>query len=167
MVRPRLGGRIGRIGRERRILPEQAFRTQGSVNFVGRDVQEAKIARPFGRHLPPIAQRRLQQHIGAHQIGLDEIPRPVDRPVDMALGGQMHDGVRLEFAQRPCGRLRIADVGLEEGKPGTARDRRQRRQIAGIGKLVVDEYVVRRLRQNAPHDRRTDKAGAAGHQDTL
>jgi 20S proteasome alpha/beta subunit len=51
---------------------------------------------PVGGQAAEMAQRLLQQRIGADDIGLDEVARRVDRAVDMAFGRQVDNDVRVE-----------------------------------------------------------------------
>ncbi len=111
----------------------------------------------------PGGARRLQQHKGAVDVGLDEGARPVYGAVDVALGGQVHDHVGCEGREQGADGPGIADVDLLEGEPRVVGDGCEVVAIAGIGQLVQHaDAMVARLDQMA-HDRRSDKAGPAGH----
>ena len=61
-----------------------------------------------------VTPRGFKQGEGADDIGADEIGRAVDRAVDVAFGGQMHDRVRVvgfEGLAHGCG---VGDVGAEQ-----------------------------------------------------
>jgi hypothetical protein len=158
----RLGGRIGAAGIVGRGLAELARGTQGAEDLVGRDVVEAEALRLA---LPqPVAPRRLQQIEGAHDIRLNEIPRPVDRAVDVAFGREVHHRVGPVRREDPLERLPVADVGMLEGVERRARDLRQIVEAGGVGEGVeVDDRMAAADRE--PHNGRADEAGAAGHQE--
>jgi hypothetical protein len=63
---------------------------------------------------------RLEQHIGAVDVGGDELARRLDRAVDVGLGGEVDDRIATLHGG-PDG-LAIRDVGLDQlealvGKP--------------------------------------------------
>jgi hypothetical protein len=49
----------------------------------------------------PVGARRFQQREGALDVGLDEGAGPVDAAVDMALGGEVHEGARPVLGEQP------------------------------------------------------------------
>jgi len=92
--------------------------------------------------LRPVGAGGFQQCIGADDVGLDECRRAVDGAVDVGLGGQVHDGIRLEAAQRLAYRSLITDVGLQEAIARVVLDLAQRLQVAGVGQLVEVEHLM-------------------------
>ena len=44
-----------------------------------------------------LAVGEFEQHAGTNNVGIDELCRPVDRAIDMRLGGEMHNRAWLEF----------------------------------------------------------------------
>ena len=66
------------------------------------------------RKRSPILETRLEKMIGAHDIGLDEFARAVDGAVDVALGGEVHDGVGLILVKNLLQRRRVAEIDLFE-----------------------------------------------------
>src|SRR5437868_1667475 len=62
---------------------------QGAVDFVGRDVEEAKLFLIFLRRVGPIGARFLQQAKGAVYVGADEIVGTENRAVHVAFGGEV------------------------------------------------------------------------------
>jgi hypothetical protein len=60
-------------------------------------VQEPEAVAPGRLEAAPIAQRFLQQRERANNIGANELGRPVDRAIDMALGGKIHHCMRLRI----------------------------------------------------------------------
>ena len=104
-------------------------------------------------------ERRVEQPDGADDIRVDEYARAIDRAVDMAFRGQMHDRIDLFLChQRPHER-RIADVGLDEAVVRGRRHVTQRVQIAGIGELV-DVNDSQPAGDQQPNDSAADEAGA-------
>src|ERR1700726_2992886 len=94
VVRCGLRGRIGRMRIVSRVLGKTSLLLKGTINFVGRDMMESKgFCSP--RQFAPMRERSLEQHIGADDVRIDELCRSVDRPVDMAFCGQMHDRVGI------------------------------------------------------------------------
>ena len=55
---------------------------------------------------------RLQDMERPGDIGFDKGPRPVDRAVHMAFGGQMHDDIGIEFGECLFHRVAVANVRL-------------------------------------------------------
>ena len=112
-----------------------------------------------------IGARRLQQREGADDVGLDELARSVDRAVDMALGGQMHDGVDALVLHHLLHRIAVADVELVEAVVRAAGDVSGRAFARGIGQLVdIDDVDAEVAHQMAAH-RRPDEAASAGDHD--
>jgi hypothetical protein len=64
--------------------------------------------------LPQWGECSFKQSIGADDIRGDELGRSVDGTIDVALGGQMHDGIGIEVGEE-LGDLRaIADIRAAE-----------------------------------------------------
>ena len=116
---------------------------------------------------PPVSERRLKQREGADEVGLDERIRAVDRAIDMAFGGKVHDHVGLRIGEEPAHRRRIDDVGFDKAIAGIPGDRGERGKIAGIGQLVDDDDAVRRLGDQVSNHRRADEAGSSRDDEDL
>jgi hypothetical protein len=95
MIGAGLAGGIGIVGAVGRFLAEAPRRAQRAEDLVGRDVVEAKARLGLAGEILPVAARRFQQVEGADEIGVDERVGPVDRAVDMRLGGQISATSRL------------------------------------------------------------------------
>ena len=70
----------------------------------------------------PIVECCLQQGEGADDIGLDESRWPVDRAIDMAFRGEVHDRVRrktLDYGVHLCG---VDNVSTHKRVAGVLRD---------------------------------------------
>ena len=85
----------------------------------------------------------------------------------MALGGEMHHGVRREALERFAHFGVVRDVGAHEGVARIVRHGRERVEIARIGELVDHQHLMRRLADDVAHDRRADEARAAGDEEAL
>ena len=94
MVRRRLGRRIGRVGRVWGRLREISGFAKRTVYLVGRNVQEAEIFLICASEAVPVCARGFKQGKRADNVGLDEIPRRVDRTVHVRFGGKIHQGAR-------------------------------------------------------------------------
>jgi hypothetical protein len=108
---------------------------------------------------------RFEQHVGALDVGLDEVARAVDRAVDVRLGGE------VDHAGRPVGDEQlvqcraVADVGVAEHMARVAGQVRERFEVAGVGQLVdVDDAPVAFGDQQA-NQGGADEAGAAGDEE--
>jgi hypothetical protein len=109
-----------------------------------------------------VGARRLQQDEGAHQVGLDERRRPVDRAVDMALGREMHHRVRLMLGEGRPHRPGIDDVRPQQRVPGMPGRFLERLLGGGVGHLVEVDHVVAGAAHDMPDDGRADEPAAAG-----
>ena len=114
-----------------------------------------------------MAERFLQQHEGADDIGLQKLAGTVDRAIDMAFGREMHDHVGLEPLEGILHGRGIGDIGADELVARIVLDRRERGEIAGIGQFVDHQHIVIGVGDQMAHDRRADKARAAGDQETF
>jgi len=64
----------------------------------------------------PYLTRRFEQTVGAHDIGLDKGIRAVDGPVDMRLGGKMHDRIDAFLTQQVLDPFAVADITVDESE---------------------------------------------------
>ena len=106
MIGSGLAGGVGRVGCVGRRLGEAPGRAQRTEDLVGRDVLEPETGPCALVERAPIGKDGLEQGVGAADIGLDEGGSPVDRPVDMAFGRQVQDGLRLDFREDRVDRRR-------------------------------------------------------------
>ena len=93
------GGFAGRIGRARIIrgrLREVSILAKRPIDLVRRDVMKAESIGSLAAQPAPMREGGLQQHISSNDVGLDEVVWTIDRTIDVALGGEMHDRVRVE-----------------------------------------------------------------------
>src|SRR5690606_26013673 len=142
-------------------LGEPAGLAQRAVDLVGGHVQETEglARRPLQR--PPVVARGLEQRQGADHVGLHERARPVDGPVDVALGGEVQDRVRAMLAQQGVHQRAIADVAMDEDMVVVPLQRRQGVEVAGVGERVEVDHALpggQRLEHEVP----AEETGSAG-----
>lgn len=164
MIGPGLGRRIRRVRLVGRGFVEASGRPQCTEHFVGRHLQEAEGRAAHRRQLLDMGTRRLQQHRGADQIGLDERRWPAQRTVDMAFRRQMDDGIRLLAREQRLQGRAIADVGNLQLETRMVEQRRDRGAQAGVAELVDADQPPAGIGQPLPQQGRADEAGAAGDQ---
>ena len=110
------------------------------------------------------APRRLEQHPRAFDVGPDEVAGGHDRSVDVRLGGEVHDDVRL-LDERSAHRC-IGDVAVHEDVPRTVHHVVEILAAPGVRELVErGDPPVRVRRQRVAHEVAADEAGAAGDED--
>ena len=76
---------------------------------------------------------------------MDELPRPVNRTVDMALGRQMHHRIGVEIGKGLMQRGAVADINVRERIALRMLDSIQRFQVARIGEFVDIQHTVARM----------------------
>ena len=89
----------------------------------------------------------------------------MDAAVDMAFGGEVHDGARAVFGQQAVEQGPVADVAVHEDMPRIALQAGQVGQVAGIGQRVEVEHRLVGAGQPVEHEVAADEAGAAGDED--
>src|ERR1700749_173619 len=99
-------------------------------------------------------------------VGPNESRRTVDRAVDMRLGGEVEHRIGIEFLEDAGYGHPVADVGLAKGVARIALCGAQGAQICRVGQLVDIENGDVKVPDQQPADRRTDKSGAAGYQNS-
>ena len=95
-------------------------------------MQKAEILRLLVRQLHPIGPRRFEQTVCAEHIGADEGIGAIDRAVNMALRGQVHDDVGRVRVKHGIHRGTVANIGLDEAVAWTIGDCLQRAQIRRV-----------------------------------
>ena len=149
-VGARLRRRVGRPGLERVGLLRRADLDR-AVDLVGADVDDA---------LDLEAPGRVHHDVRAEAVRVDEVVRPGDRAVDVALGREVHD--RVVAGHRVLERAGVADVALDELEARAVVDVLQRREVAGVRERVVDGHLVVGVGQHVTHVVGADEPGAAG-----
>ena len=158
-VRRGLRGAVGAGGPERARLGELAARAERAVHLVGGDLQET---------LHPRLSRRLQQHLRAGNVRLHEDPRPEDAAIDVALRGQVQDGIDRVLPDQVLDQLGVRDVSADEDVSRILPEVRDRLRVACVGQLVeIDDGPLGTLAPQEAHEIAADEARAAGDQDRL
>lgn len=148
-------------------LGEPAGGTEGAVDLIGGDMQEAENLLAGAPEPGPILTGASEQVEGAHHVGLDEGGRTLDRAVHMALGREVDHGVHPVVAEQASHQVAVTDIAGDEDMPGVTPQRGQGVRIAGVGELVQIDDLDIRLGNEGMDEIGADKAGAAGHQDAL
>ncbi|KAG9613234.1 hypothetical protein KCV01_g1332, partial [Aureobasidium melanogenum] len=163
VVRRRLGRRIGRIGGVRRRFGKPAFGAERSVDLVRGYVQEPEGGRFRGVQGAPVVSRCLEQAQRTRDVRLHEGGRSVDGPIDVRLGGEVHDGMGAVGRQKIPYEAPVADVAMDEQVTVIALEGGQCPQVAGIRQFVqVDDAMTGGDR---PVDKvSADESGSAGNQ---
>ena len=115
MVGTGLACRIWAVGRIRRLFREfRIVRLQRAEHLVGRDLEIPETLALGGR--PPVDHRagRFEHTQRAGDVGLDESVRALDRAVDMALGGEVGDGVEPLALEQALDQRAIEDRAFDE-----------------------------------------------------
>lgn len=99
----------------------------------------------------PVGASRFQQHISADDIGLDEVGGAGDGTINMALGGQVHHGIRLVQGKHPLQLGTIADIHLLKRITIACRYTGQGFQIAGIGEFIEIDHEILGITDDMAH----------------
>ena len=126
-----LRGGVRRVGLERPLLVPAALRDR-AVDLVCRDVHEP---------LDAVAQRRVEQGLGADHVGLDEVGRVQDRAVDVGLGREVDHGVGS--SDQLVGQAYVEDVAVHEAQPVVVLDGGEVGPVAGVAQLVEHHHAGR------------------------
>ena len=148
---------VGRARPVGRVLGEQlvAVEVEVAVDLAGGDVVEAADADPL---------RRLEQGLGAEDVGAEEAAGVDDREAVVRLGREVHDDVDALLAQQTLGQVEVADVALDERE--RALDVGEALPVPGVGEQIEDDdVVVRVLHRPVAGEVRADEPGAAGDED--
>ncbi len=122
-----------------------------AVHLVGGDVVQPD----------PVCAYRFQDREGADDVAVQERLRIRDRVVDVGLGGEVHDGVRL--ADQRAHQLGVGDIALHQ--PDTVGHRCQRLLAARVRHRIEHGHRCGEcLTKGEMHEVRPDEPGAAGDQ---
>ena len=122
---------------------------------------ESERRPPRRRQAGPVLARRVQQGERANHVGLHEIRRPVDRAIDMALGGQMHHRVRRVGGEHLAHGGAVRHAGADQHMPVVAPPLLQRLLRGGVGHLVdIDHHMVGVAQQMTHHGGAYEAASA-------
>jgi hypothetical protein len=99
-----------------------------TVDLVSGDVDEPSQT---------MAERSVEQGLGADDVGHDEVRSAEYRPVDMRLGGEVDDCV--DAGQHLVDEPDIEDVAFDEVEPRVVAHRVEVDDVASVGQLVEDD----------------------------
>jgi hypothetical protein len=80
--------------------------------------------------------------MGAHDVGLDEFVRSMDRAVHVGFSGKMDNGVNIAGGQQGFHQGLIQDVAMDEFNVGGGFGLAQVVTFAGIGQGIQDNNLV-------------------------
>src|SRR5690554_7659280 len=104
---------------------------------------EAEISFLFGFHSQPILAGGFQQGVGAYDVGFDKVCGAVYGAVNVAFGGQVHDGVWLVLGQYAVYFGAVADVDLLEAVALVVADLGQAFEVADRKSTRLNSSHVR------------------------
>jgi hypothetical protein len=81
-------------------------------------MQEPERVLCRSRQARPVAPRRVEEPQRPDDVRLHEGLGRVDRPVDVALGGEVDDGADRVLGKEPADERLVADVAVDEGSSG-------------------------------------------------
>lgn len=152
-----LGGGVGAGGMNGGLLGEEevgAVKGQVAIDLIGGNLMIA---------LDAVLVAGVQQHAGAHDVGLQEDGGVFNGAVNMALSGKVHHDVGLLLLKELIDSSPVGDGGLDKAEVGVVHDAGQGLQIACVGQAVqTDDAVLRMSAQHIVDEVAADKTGAAG-----
>jgi hypothetical protein len=115
MVGSRLRRGIWAIGRIRRALGKSRIAgPQRAIYFISGNVQKSEVRSLLIARLPPIGSHFFQKREGPIHICADEIFRPANRAIDVALGCKVHDRPRLSTFQQSAHQAAVCNVAVHK-----------------------------------------------------
>ncbi len=109
---------------------------EGSVDLVGGDVKEAEAGLEFRGKGAIVVERFVEEAEGSDDVGEDELFGTGDGTVDVAFGGEVHDGIGMMKLKERSHELRVFDAALHEDVRGIVFDGSKVAEISGVGELV-------------------------------
>ena len=155
---------VGAIGPVWRLFVEgRLVRTERTVDFVRRDVQEAERTPAGAGQWAPMLQSGLEKGECPGDVGLHKRRGAQDGAVHMTFRGKMNDCVGLVPGQQARYQRAVEDGAVDEYVGWIAVERAQVVDITRVGERVeIDDFVAAAHRFEDKVG--TDKTRAAGHQ---
>lgn len=151
-------GRIGRIFRKRRVVGFQA-----AIHFVCGNVVEP-VPR-LGIFVQPDIFDRLEQGVGAHDIGFNEGIRALDGAVHVGFSGKMDNGVDVAGGKQGFHQGLVQDVAVDKFKVGAGFGLPQIVSVAGISERIQgNDGVGWMVFEPVVDEVGADEAGGAGNE---
>ena len=158
MIGTGLGSRVGTPRIIRRIFIKVSCSSQGTIYFVG-----GNMIKPFICKVLPDNTGRIQEVHRADNIGMNELHRAADRPVNMRFGSKMYHAVETVLLKHRLHQFPGGDVGFDKFIIWFLFNIPQVRKVASIRKIVkVHNFVVGILFYKPAYDMGTNKTGAPG-----
>ena len=121
-------------------------------------MQETKAGFCVIAQAAPVFARGFQQTERAVDVGFNERGRAVNRAVNMAFCGKMHNRTWLMFGKQAVEQCCIADVTLHEQVPGIILQGFQGIEIACVSQFIqIHNLVIGMFCNKQPHHMRTNK----------
>ena len=128
---------------------------QVAVNLVGRNLMIA---------LNAILTACVEQHLRAHDVGLQENGRVLNRAVNMALRCKVDNDFRLLLLKNAVNRFAVSNIRLDKLEMRIVHHRRKRLHVACVGQCVHAQNIVLRVfLQHKMHKVAANKSGTAGY----
>ena len=106
---------------------------------------------------------RLEQHVRAVHVRLDELSRSLEGPIHMGLGREVDDDIR--FGDQRLHQAHVAYVAVHESEVRQRRDRVEVADIAGVRELVEDDDAVLGMAgSRLPDELAADEPRTPGHE---
>ena len=158
---------------QRRILREETFRSQRTVNFVRRHLVIAHSVTPgritgFVLSRYPRTTSGIQQILSTQNISHKEKLRVLDTAVYMAFCCKVHHIIEFIFRKQFVGKNAVADIAFNEKTTFIINIFGNSTQISGVSQGVQyhNSYIIV-LRQNILYIISSDKSGSAGYKISL
>ena len=143
---------------DRRLFRKEQIGTverQVAVNLVGRNLMIA---------LNAILTACVEQHLRAHDVGLQENGRVLNRAVNMALRCKVDNDFWLLLLKNAVNRFAVSNIRLDKLEMRIVHHRRKRLHVACVGQCVhAQNIVLRMFLQHKMHKVSTNKSGTAGY----
>lgn len=128
-------------------------------------MEEAKtITRLAGQRFI-MAASRLEERIGADDVGLYKLTRTADGAINMTLGGEVHYPVGLELGKNAGKRDRIADIRLDKTISRVFSQVGERVKVPRVSECIDIENGVVGAGEHMPNKVTANKPGPACDED--
>ena len=106
----------------------------------------------------------VEQHLRAHDVGLQENGRVLNRAVNMALRCKVDNDLRLLLLKNIVNCLAVSNIRLDELEMRIAHHRRKRLHVTCVRQHVHTQNIVLRvLFEHKMHKVSANKSGTAGY----
>ena len=162
-----LARRIGRVGGVRGCFVEEPLGPEGAIDLVGRNVEETEGLLFRLVKLCKEMAGNLEELEGTNDIGADELPRAVDRAIDMAFGGKIHHRRRLGLLKELADIVAFSNISLDKTVTGALSNIGQALETTSIGQLIENNDLRLGMVEDVANEVGTDEAGPSGDDHAL